>query len=175
MKSTLIELIMVMTLLVLFGMTIFSLMYTGSDTQKRIEAKKNAQMDARIASSYINVKMRQNDSAGKIELTTFFMEDRNDEIFAIIIHEADFFSDVYYDTWIYVVDGKLYECITDTGVSPTRVEDGFFIVNAKSITSILHDDGSITNTIVYMYGDENQMKEQKISTTVYLRSYAGVH
>ena len=56
--STLVELVMVMMLLILFGFTTYTLIYAGSETQRKIIEDKDAQVDARIAISYLNVRLK---------------------------------------------------------------------------------------------------------------------
>jgi len=171
MKSSLIELIMVMTLLVLFGMTIFTLMYSGADTQDRIMREKNTQIDARIAVSYINVKLRQNDMLNrdidnqmKIGVRPISLTGRN----AIVIRERTF--DYEYDTWIYEYGGKLYELLTDPGDEPNEDNHkmGFYIVDVERMDTVFDaKNGTVTNTVYYSYNDGLD----SITSTVYLRSY----
>jgi len=174
MKSSLVELIMVMTLLVLFGVTIFTLMYSGADTQDRIMRDKNTQIDARIAVSYINVKLRQNDAMNKgvdnqtkIGVQPISLTGRN----AIVIRERTI--DYEYDTWIYEYEGKLYEMLTDPDnePNPDNWDMGFYIVDVGAMETVFNkDDGTITNTVYY--SNTNDLGNfDKISTTIRLRSY----
>lgn len=158
--STMVEMIMVMALLALFGITIYTLIYSGESTQDRILQEKNAQSDARIALSYINVRLRQNDVNGKIAVEKIELTGEN----AIVIKERD--EDYAYDTWIFCYDGKLFECFTDPDVQPTEL-GSFYIVDSEGVETELNDDGTITNTVYYYYGDALT----SISSTIYLRSY----
>jgi hypothetical protein len=157
--ASLVELGMVMMLLALFGITIYTLIISGADTQVRINARKDAQMDARIALSYINVRLRQNDTAGKIAVEPLELTGEN----AIVIRERG--ASYAYDTWIFCHEGKLYECLTDPDVPPS-VALSFFIVDAGALTTEMTPDGFIRNTLYYNYGEE----VREMSAKVYLRS-----
>ncbi|MDR1664456.1 MAG: DUF4860 domain-containing protein [Clostridiales bacterium] len=161
--AMLVELVMVMLLLALFGVTIYTMIISGADTQERVVRQKDAQTDARIALSYINVRLRQNDSGGKIFVEPLELTGQN----AIVIRTRTF--DYEYDTWIYCLNGRLYECLTDPGSPPTE-ELSFHIVDIEGFEPVLNDDGSIVNTVNYLYGEA----EQNLSSTIYLRStYTG--
>jgi hypothetical protein len=155
----LVELAMVMLLLALFGITIFTLIITGADTQARIIREKDAQAEARVALSYISVRLRQNDSEGKISVEPVELTGQN----AIVIQERTF--DYEYDIWIYSHNGRLYECLTDPGQQPQELL-GIPIIEIERLETEL-DGGVITNTVYYYYdGELNQL-----SSTIYLRSH----
>ena len=156
--SSLVELVMVMMLLMVFGFTIYSLIYAGSETQAAILENKDAQVDARIALSYVNVRLRQNDAAGKISIIPNPNTGQN----AIVIKERD---EWYFDTWIYWSNGRLIECITDPGEIPID-EWGFTIVEIEGFYTSLNPDGTITNTVRYLY----QGRIAELSSLVSLRS-----
>ena len=59
---TLIELIVVMALFAIVGSLIVTLMRSGGKFNEDVQRNADAQSSARIAMSYINVKIRQNDS-----------------------------------------------------------------------------------------------------------------
>ena len=155
-----VELAMVMMLLALFGITIFTLIIAGADAQMRIMTEKEGQADARIALSYINVRLRQNDSNGKIGIEPIAFTGQN----AIVIRERNFEYEI--DTWIFSYNGRLYECLT----LPNQQPEEFLsipIIDIEHLSTVLNDDGSITNTVYYYYGDELLT----LSSTVFLRSH----
>jgi hypothetical protein len=154
-----VELVMVMLLLTLFGVTIFTLIIAGADTQSRIMQEKDAQADARVALSYINVRLRQNDSAGKISVQPIEWAGTN----GILLRERTF--EYEYDTWIYIYNGMLYECLTNPYDQPEEFLS-FPIIPIEGLDTVMHEDGSITNTVYYMYN--NQLTQ--MSSTVYLRA-----
>jgi len=158
--NTLVELIMVMVLMVFFGFTIFTLIQAGSQTEQRIIDNKNAQVDARIAASYLNVRIRKNDSAGKIEIMPVEHTGEN----GILLKYRSFEEE--YDRWIYFSDGKLLECITDPNVAP---EDNLstVIVELEGF-DVFYDEArnALVTTIRYEYNGALE----EINSTVKLRN-----
>ena len=151
---------MVMLLLALFGVTIYTLIYSGSRTQQKIYADKAAQVDARIGLNYVDVKLRQNDAEGKIEIAPNPMTGEN----AILIKERTFGEE--YDTWIYFYNGELLECLSLPDEEPIY-DYSWVIIEADAFRVEEHpEDGTITNTIVYQYDG----KPKEMSTMVYLKS-----
>jgi len=157
--STLVELIMVMLLLVLFGAAISVLIYSGGETQGRIIAEKNAQIDARVALSYLNMYIRQNDEAGKIEITP---NAYTGEKSILVKTRAEWGG---YDTWIFFADGCLYECLVDPGQEPA-VGLSFKIAEIDRFDVTVNDDGSVTNTIGYIIND----RAEEMRSVIFLRS-----
>ena len=158
--NSLIELIMVMMLLALFGVTIYTLIYSGSRTQQKIHQDKTSQVDARIGLNYVDVKLRQNDAQGKIEIVVNPMTGEN----AILIKERTFGEE--YDTWIYFYNGELLEFLGYPDETP-MYDYSWVIVEADNfLVSENPDTGIITNTIVYQYDG----KQKEMSTMVYLKS-----
>ena len=162
--STLVELIMVMLLLILFGITISTLIHSGGEAQEKIISEKNAQIDARIALSYLNMKIRQNDSAEKISIEKTEITGEN----AIVIkvrYDSMYDDWIGYDTWIYWADGFIYECLTDPGEQP-EIGLSFRIAEAGRFDTAINENGAIVNTIFYnVNGVDNEMQ-----STIFLRS-----
>ena len=65
---SLIEMMIVMMLLVLFGLGIFMLAATSSTTYQKLVEDKETAGELRIASSYLMTKIRQNDRMGAIRI-----------------------------------------------------------------------------------------------------------
>jgi len=154
---------MVMLLLVLFGAAISVLIFSGGETQNRIISEKNAQIDARVALSYVNMYIRQNDEAGKIEITP---NAYTGEESILVRTRADWGG---YDTWIFFAEGCLYECLVDPGCDPS-VGLSFKIAEIDRFDVNLNEDGSIVNTIGYMVND----RPEEMRSVIFLRSAAGV-
>ncbi|MDR1642965.1 MAG: DUF4860 domain-containing protein [Clostridiales bacterium] len=110
----LIELVMVMALMLLFGFTIFSLIYTGSETLRKMDEQKTAQIDARIAMSYLNVRLRQADGAGQIQVKENSLNGED----SIVIKYIDEDPSMNYDTWVFFDEGYLQEVIAEPGADP---------------------------------------------------------
>jgi competence protein ComGC len=158
--NTLVELVMVMMLLVLFGVTIGAIVVTGSQAQSRIQARKNAQIDARIALSYITVRLRQSDKHGAV----FFQTAKDSENDALVIRNEEF----AYDQWIYFSDGHIYEFIGDIGEQPDD-ERAFPIVDVEGLNLDFDaSQGVVRNSIAYHYGEETYT----LTNTVRLKAAA---
>ena len=160
--NTLIELIMVMMLLALFGITMYTLIFAGSQTQQKINENKNAQIDARIALNYLNVKLRQNDAAGCIEVVDNPLTGEP----AIRLRSNEVPGEEY-DTWIYFYDGEILEYIGFPEDTEPVYDFSVLVVKAEDfVTQYDAEGGTIVNTVFYTYnGAQKQM-----STTVHLKS-----
>ncbi len=161
--NSLIELVMVMMLLIFFGATIYTLIYSGSNAQQKIISEKDAQTDARIVLSALNIMLRQNDYSGGLEITE--NPETGENSILIKFREGD--ESEFYDQWIYAYDGGLYEYIGNPGDLP-EAEYSFLIMEIKGKLRIDYSEekNSVTNTLIYDY----QGEEREISQTVYLRS-----
>jgi hypothetical protein len=100
---TMLELIFVMALLTMFGITSVTLVIAGSKAYETINSVKDDNAEIRIAASYINMKVRQNDLTGNIRVVQSQVGTGN----AIVIDEK--VGESVYETWIYYDSGKLRE------------------------------------------------------------------
>ncbi|MDR1000135.1 MAG: DUF4860 domain-containing protein [Clostridiales bacterium] len=153
--SGLVELLMVMTLMIFFGYTIYILIFTGSAALQRIDAQRAAQADARIALSYVNVRVRQSDGARQIAVLPNGINGKP----SLLLRYRQ--VDGAYDTWIFWFDGKLMEVLADADESPDWL-GGDTIATIQGFTPALND-GSLTNVIEYKYGEESREVRQIIS------------
>ena len=108
-----VEVLMVMALFVVLGLTMLLLISAGSNTYNKIDHNKNAEIDARNALSYLNIKSRQNDLAGAIAVYTMPETGQN----ALVIKKT--VGNDTYLTWIFLQDGKLWECMVLEGEAPS--------------------------------------------------------
>ena len=109
---TLLELIFVMALLTMFGVTAVTLVISGSKAYEAVVHVKDDNAEVRIASSYINMKIRQNDLSGNIHVTESPVGSGK----AIVIEEKS--GSTVYETWIYWDTGKLREGYVAQGEKP---------------------------------------------------------
>lgn len=143
--SSLIELIMVMMLMIVFGLTMVTLIGAGANTQEKIIDNRNAQSDARIAMSYINVTLRKHDTEKGIFIEKVNKSGKN----AILLREYSI--DGTYDTWIYFSDGKILECTVVSGEQP---EDSLaFEIVAINDFKVSYDETTnmVTSIFNYLY------------------------
>ena len=149
---SLVELLLVMMLLLLFGITTFSLIYSGSETYQRISDNKNAESDARIALSYINVKIRQHDYTDGIEVKPFPGTSRN----ALVMY--DHYEDADLETWIFWSNGRLYECLISEGEEPDE-NLSFSIVDIEDFKIDLDEQSNmLTGEITYNYNSQTLVR-----------------
>lgn len=152
---SLIEMMIVMMLLVLFGLGIFMLAATASTTYQTLVDDKETGGELRIASSYLMTKLRQNDRIGaiRIEKSAINSED------ALVIEEI--LGDEVYETWIYVSQGVLREATVPKETIPSD-DVSFEVANVDDVRFGLQDQ-SILITI-----EKNQ--ETLTDLTVTLKS-----
>lgn len=146
------EIIMSMVLLTLFTICIFVLIATGNNTEEKIIVQNEIKNNARIASSYINVKLKQNDISNKIMIK----ENPNTQRDALVIQEGMLQKKT--DTWIYYDQGYLLECVTDSNSSPTN-DVATKIAKVDGFT-VSMEDQKIKSYISYFYNNEPHTVEQ---------------
>jgi len=120
-KAISIELVMVMLVLVVFALVVFSLIGAGSGAFSRILGEKENTQSARVAYSYINMKLKQNDTVGSVNVE----ETKFGDTLSIVSESGE------YVTYLFCSNGELYECVTAQGDQPS-------IAAANRITT-LHD------------------------------------
>lgn len=107
--SGMIELILAMTLLILFGLSTFMLVAGGSRVYETTLAERDNLADRRVVLSYVDNKIRQYDESGAIQL--------RDNPFAggkaIVLLEKS--GEESFETWIYEKDGLLKEAYFKSG------------------------------------------------------------
>ncbi len=141
-KVLAIESIAVMLVLILFAFVVMMLISSGSRAYGSILSDKEMTESARVAYSYINMKIKQNDTAGSVDV----VDTPYGSAIKIEIEEG-------YCTYIFSAEGGLYECLTLDGIEPS-VEAGNLItkiggLNVDRDGALLHircisesDDGS---------------------------------
>lgn len=152
------ETVMAMVLLILFSMSIFVLMYVGKDTEKRILEQNDIKANARVASSYINVKIKQNDEINKISVKSNPATSEN----ALVIASEENGEKI--DTWIYFDDGYLFESTVLRSMAPD-IQNAFPIAKIEDFF-IEKQESKITTSIKYMYNGQMQ----KVTSIIVLRS-----
>ena len=130
-KALSVETVMVMLVLVIFALVIFQLNGAGTNAYNGIIDDKQNMQSARVAYSYINMKLKQNDAEGLIEVTNTAFGD------TLAIHSED----GEYVTYLFFSEGELYECVTAQDKAPavaasngiTALEDFNVKQNGKTI------------------------------------------
>lgn len=98
-----VEVILVMILILLMGLAVFTLVVSSSDTYKNVIDEKENLSNLRIATSYIDNKIKQSD-----EQSSIYIKDNpiNGEASIVIVQRVD---NENYETWIYLNDKMLKE------------------------------------------------------------------
>lgn len=138
-----VESIMVILLMILFAVSISVLIYQGSLTYRHIIDNKNEEENVRIALSYVNMRIKQNDIADKIVVDEngFEMED-----VLIITHTGD---EVGLFSYIYYYEGYLWECYTDGPLDHALSSE---VIPLKAMTiEFDYDNNAVITTIPYKH------------------------
>lgn len=109
-KSLAIESIVVMFVLILLCFVVFLIVSSGSSAYENILAEKQNTESARVAYSYINMKVKQNDSKSLINVVST----EYGNTLKIDTTDGEFV------TYIFFSDGTLYECLTKSGTQPEK-------------------------------------------------------
>ena len=102
-----VESIMVILLMILFAASISVLIYEGSVTYRNIISNKTEEENTRIALSYVNMRIKQNDVSENITVTKNGFD--GEDLLTIYHHGEE----EGLHSFIYFKDGYLWECYTD--------------------------------------------------------------
>ncbi|PKM68027.1 MAG: hypothetical protein CVU95_05105 [Firmicutes bacterium HGW-Firmicutes-2] len=143
-----VESIMVILLMIVFAISISVLIYQGSQTYKTILRDKELAENNRIALSYINMKIKQNDTKDAIYLDRFmpFSQD-----VLVISHHG---LEKGLVTYIFFYENALWECYTDGTLDLTISSK---IIDIKGQLNFTKDDlkGQIITTLSKDIDDVN--------------------
>lgn len=152
-KALGIETIVVMLLLILFAFVVFLVIDAGANAFANITRDKQITTGARVAYSYISMKVKQNDATGAISVLQTKYGD------TLRIDSGGF------STFIFYSDGSLYECVAKSDGEPN-------VSSSNKITSIdgfsLSQDGKCLYIKCVYERDEN--KQDIIEGVVGFRS-----
>lgn len=155
-----VQTIFISALLMLFGITSYTLVQVGGDTYERILAKREENADARIVCSYISMRARQYDTEGGVSIRN--MEDGTK---ALIFTEYD--GEQAYETRVYHHEGSLYESHIRADI-PFDKGEGFVMVNVDKVEFDIQEvDGNKLLTVEVRTGQDER---QKRSALIMLRA-----
>lgn len=157
--SVSIESLATMLLLLLLGIGIFSLSITSTAAYQRIYEGKSASSEVRVALSFVQMKIRQNDSKGAIRIES---NPINQEP-SLVIQEI--YDGETYETWIYRDEGKLREAFMLAGEPPSN-DISFQIANSDGFDISMDDQHTIRISVWV----DRQGKETKLESQITLRS-----
>ena len=105
-KTIGIEAIAVMLLLILFAFVVFLVIDAGSGAFESIMHDKQSTVGARVAYSYISMKVKQSDTTDAVSVVQTEYGD------TLQIDSGNFATFIFYS------DGDLYECVAKSGGAP---------------------------------------------------------
>ncbi len=126
--------------------TIFTILI-GSRVYENIRARDNASFRADTALAYMTNKVRQNDIAGMISI-------REDNGYPVLVLANDF-DGVFYETWIYQMDGALWELFTQAG-SGVDVYGGQRIMDCGPVSFALEEQAQDTALLTISLEDTRE-------------------
>lgn len=154
-----VESIMVILLMIIFAASICVLIFEGSRTYKKILDNKAQEENIRIALSYVNMRIKQNDVDGNILIADNDFEGNN---VLILKHHSEEEGLVSY---IYFKDGYLWECYTDGALDHSLSSE---IIAIDGIQFSYNSEGSqIVTKIHYNYGNETKQMSQLTTLRTY--------
>ncbi len=161
-KAISIESFFVIILMIMFTTAISVVIIQGSNTFDNIITQKNNDENLRIAMSYINTIIKQNDHIGAVELS----KDILDNTSVLVINHDEDESD--YVTYIYYKAGKLYECYTDKNTAPTD-EISTAIIDIDDVKFDYNNESNIIE-ITYLYNRQVGKPNLSITQVISLNS-----
>lgn len=151
--NTSIESLLVMILMVIFALSTMLIILEGKSAFERVTENKIEDENARIALSYVNKRIKQDDQTNAIQLIESAVMDEE----ALRIDHG---QGLY--TYIYSFDGMMYECYTDT-VPSLNLSTEIVPIPQLDFDMV---DSTVLMTISYEY--QGQMIE--VTQKTYLRS-----
>lgn len=151
--NTSIESFLVMILMTIFAVSVSFIIIQGKSTFERVTENKIQDENARIAMSYVNKRIKQNDEKDGISV----VEDAVEGITALKISHASYEEGLF--TYIFYYKGIMYECYTD--ILPT-IQLSTEIVPVSNL-SFEENNGQIIMKLDYEYQGEMIPIEQKTS------------
>ncbi len=141
------EVMAVFFLMLILGLSVFSLATAGSEAYRKTEASREAQGEVRLALSFVQMKLRQSDVLGAIGVAP---NPVNGEMAIVLTEWVD---ENIYETWIYHDEGWLREALILSGEAfdngyafPVAEIDGFVIAVNEAGSGLIarawsHDAG----------------------------------
>jgi competence protein ComGC len=110
---SLVEMVIAMMLLLIFGLAVFTLAASTSGAYQGLVNEKSEMATVRIASSYLMTKLRQSDMENAI-----YVDESNRIGSEALVIKEELAGEVY-NTWIYLSGGYLREATVPEGETPS--------------------------------------------------------
>lgn len=145
-KSTghMVDFLFTIALFCVFAASALMVVLIGANVYKKTAKQMEHNFSTRTSMAYVATKVRQNDVADAMILTTL------QGVPALLLRQE--IEGAYFDTWIYHFDGALREIFTPSG-NDIALEDGQHIVDVDSLR-IEGTDGSLLLTSFDLDGYE---------------------
>lgn len=157
------ESILVMMLLIIFAVSTCLMIIEGSESYKTILKQKEIEENARIALSYINMRIKQNDVQDHITIEKGLVEGRD---VLTLKHSGE---ETGYITYLFWDEEYLWECYTDVGTKPTKdISERIVPIDNLSF-SMDHEQNSVNVQIQYSY----EKKQLTLNNFVAIRTSKG--
>ncbi len=151
------ESILVMFLLLIFAVSSSVIIVQGSQSYEGIINDKEHAEHARIALSYLDMRIKQNDSIGQISFETQRVEGQD----ALVIKHSG--EEAGYLTYIYWMNGYLWECYTDALTEPSQELSSEIVPVDALGFQYEAEENAFNITIQYQYGHEVLVLERWIA------------
>ena len=160
---SLIEMFLVLMILVIFSITVFSLLFLGSNTYDKLIADKNNEADARIVLSTYNTRLRQYDYNGGCSIKS--LEWQNHQVKALVLsEEAD--PETMINTWLIWDKGVLWEALTINDEIPLPDTSQELLDNPNLDFAINNANNLINIKIAYPFSGQ----QSELETSTFMRS-----
>ncbi len=153
------ESVLVLLLLIVFAVSIALIIVAGNKSYNSIIAHKEKEENARIALSFIKMRVKQNDVQGKITVQDNAVEGKA----ALVIVHTD--SEEGYITYIFPYKDALWECYTDVKTKPT-INLSNKVADIKDFKVSLNE-----NLLIVKLAYEYNNKTTNITDSIAIRSF----
>lgn len=147
-SKKLLELIVLLSLLLLFVGTALAVVMVGANSYKLIGSDMKSNFATRTPTAYIATKVRQNDRLGGIKVKEL------EGIPALVLEEN--IDGIVYETWIYAHEGQMRELYIEQG-TPIVPIDGMEIIEVNGLEVDLSIKGLLQIKVEDLEGRTNEM------------------
>ena len=151
------EMLLTLMLVLVFGVTAFTLIFSGSDTYTKLLVNKDNSSDARIVLSTFNARIAQFDYLNGLECTN--IDWNGQTVTAMVFHEN--LETARLSTWLFWANDSLYEGLTvdDELLTPDLAQ--LLMTNAELDVTIAQQDKTICLNINYPFGKQEKHLDAK--------------
>lgn len=159
---SLVEMLLSLMLVLIFAITAFSLIFSGSQTYASLQRNKDNSADARIIESTFLARIHQYDYENGVQCVD--MDWNGETVQAVIFNE--YLEDAQLKTWLFWHDGSLYEGLTlDDEVLTSEIVQ-LLMSNDELRVGLRQDGNRLFISVDYPFGDE----VKTLSISYWLRS-----